>query len=257
MGELDRTLARTDHTWERPVTEQHFESVAPRYEALRDTDHDAVLLIRDRLPNEPLLGVDVGAGTGRYTELLQRVLPERSWVLAADRSHAMLTNCGGGPRMALRCEAERLPLADGSVDFVTTFNAVHHFDLERFTDEVARVLRPSGDLFIYTRTPEQNAKSIWGRAFPGFVSHESRLHDEATLVRSFGDLGAVETTSFTFARYATAARLAERVRGGAYSTFRRYRPDELEAALDRFIEHLGDRDVEWHDHNLLVHVHRS
>ena len=51
-------------------------------------------------------------------------------------------------------------------------------------------------------------------------------------------------------------RLVERVRGGAYSTFRRYRSDELESALDRFIEHLGDGDVEWHDHNLLVHVRR-
>jgi len=256
MGDLDRTLARTNPSSERQATEQHFASVAPRYEALRDTDHDAVLLIGDRLPNEPLLGIDVGAGTGRYTELLRRVLPERSWVLAADRSHAMLTSRGCEPGMALRCEAERLPLADGSVDFVTAFNAVHHFDLERFTDEVARVLRPGGDLFIYTRTPEQNAKSIWGQAFPGFVTHESRLRDEATLVRSFRDLGAVETTSFSFARYATAARLAERVRGGAYSTFRRYQPDELAAALDRFIEHLGDRDVRWHDHNLLVHVHR-
>ena len=256
MGDLDRSLARTNSWWERQAAERHFESVAPRYEALRETDHDAVLLIRDRLPNEPLVGVDVGAGTGRYTELLRRVLPERSWVLAADRSHAMLTSCGCQPGMALRCEAERLALADGSVDFVTAFNAVHHFDLGRFTGEVARVLRPGGDLFIYTRTPEQNARSIWGQAFPGFVSHESRLHDEATLVRSFGDLGAVETTSFSFARYATAARLAERVRGGAYSTFRRYRPDELEAALERFLEHLGDRDVEWHDHNLLVHVHR-
>jgi SAM-dependent methyltransferase len=192
------------------VAEQHFASVAPRYDALRDTDHDAVLLIRDRLPNEPLVGVDVGAGTGRYRELLRRVLPERSWVLAADRSHAMLTSRRCEPGMALRCEAERLPSADGSVGFVTTFNAVHHFDLGRFTDEVARVLRPGGDLFVYTRTPEQHAKSMWGRAFPGFVSHESRLHDETTLVRSFCGLGAVETTSFSFARYATAARLAER-----------------------------------------------
>jgi SAM-dependent methyltransferase len=167
----------------------------------------------------------------------------------------------GSPRVAgeataLRCDAERLPLAHESVDFVTSFNAVHHFDLRRFTREVARVLRPGGHLFVYTRTPEQNAKSIWGRAFPGFVTHESRLHDENTLVRTFRELGTVETTSFTFARCSTAARLAARVRGGAYSTFHRYRPDELEAALNRFLEHLGDRDVEWHDHNLLVHAQR-
>jgi ubiquinone/menaquinone biosynthesis C-methylase UbiE len=75
MGDLDRTLARTNSSRERQAAERHFESVASRYEALRETDHDAVLLIGDRLPNEPLLGVDVGAGTGRYTELLRRVAP--------------------------------------------------------------------------------------------------------------------------------------------------------------------------------------
>ena len=156
----------------------------------------------------------------------------------------------------LRCEAEQLPLVDRSVDFVTSFNAVHHFDLERFAREVARVLRPGGHLFVYTRTPEQNAESIWGRAFPGFLSHESRLQDETTLERVFGRLGAVEMTSFIFARRATAARLAERVRGGAYSTFRRYRADELEEALACFVERLDGGDVEWNDHNLLVHVQR-
>ena len=156
----------------------------------------------------------------------------------------------------LRCEAEQLPLVDRSVDVVTSFNAVHHFDLERFAREVARVLRPGGHLFVYTRTPEQNAESIWGRAFPGFLSHESRLHDETTLERVFGRLGAVEMTSFSFPRRATAARLAERVRGGAYSTFGRYRPDELEEALTCFLEHVDGGDVEWNDHNLLVHVQR-
>ena len=95
--------------------------------------------------------------------------------------------------MVLRCAAEQLPLADHSVDFVTTFNAIHHFDLDRFADEVARVLSRRGDLFVYTRTPEQNAASIWGRAFPGFTTHENRLHDETTLERAFAPLGTVET----------------------------------------------------------------
>ena len=256
---MNCTLARTNISWERQAAEQHFTSVALRYESLRDTDQDALLLIRARLPDRPLVGVDIGAGTGRYTQLLRRVLPDRSWVLAADRSHAMLASCGAGAAQGgavLRCEAEQLPLVDRSVDFVTSFNAVHHFDLERFTREVARVLRPGGHLFVYTRTPEQNAESIWGRAFPGFLSHESRLHDETTLERVFGRLGTVEMTSFIFPRRATAARLVERVRGGAYSTFGRYQPDELEEALACFLEHIDGCDVEWNDHNLLVHVQR-
>src|SRR4249919_3605001 len=64
-GELNRTLARTNTSRERQAAEQHFKSVAPRYDCLRDTDHDAVALIRARLPNRPLVGADVGAGTGR------------------------------------------------------------------------------------------------------------------------------------------------------------------------------------------------
>lgn len=254
-------MSRTNASWERrrAATEWHFAGVASRYQSLRDTDHDAVLLILDRLSDRPLLGVDVGAGTGRYTRLLQQALPDRSSLIAADLSHAMLCALGaeaeaGG--MVLRCAAEQLPVADRSVDFVTTFNAVHHFDLDRFAHEVARVLAPRGDLFVYTRTPEQNAASIWGRAFPGFTSHENRLHDEATLERAFGHLGTVETTMFSFARRATPAQLAERVWGGAYSTFRCYEPGELQQALDCFLQQLDGHDVQWHDQNLLVHVRR-
>ena len=45
-------------------------------------------------------------------------------------------------------------------------------DLGRFLAAGARVLKPGGLLFIYTRTPQQNARTIWGRYFPGFTEHE-------------------------------------------------------------------------------------
>ena len=253
-------MSRTKASREgRRAAESHFAVVASRYQSLRDTDHDAVIVICDRLPQRPLLGVDVGAGTGRYSTLLQAALPEGSSVIAADLSHAMLSALereAADRGTLLRCAAEQLPLADRSVEFVTTFNAVHHFDLDRFAHEVDRVLSQHGDLFVYTRTPEQNAASIWGRAFPDFTSHENRLHDEATLERAFAQLGTVELRTFRFARRATPARLAERVRGYAYSTFRCYEPGQLEDALDRFLRQLNGHDVEWHDHNLLVHVRR-
>lgn len=244
---------------ERLAAEQHFAVIASRYESLRDTDVEPVCHIRDRLPDGPLVGVDVGAGTGRYTELLVKLLADRASVVAVDRSQPMLVVLQHErPERAIACcEAERLPVAAGSVDFVTTFNAVHHFDLDRFVREVARVLDPRGHLFIYTRTPQQNALSIWGRAFPGFTSREHRLYDEATLRRSLRPLGAVDTRSFSFPRRATAARLAERVRGRAYSTFALYEHDELEDALARFLRTLdGHEELCWQDQNLLVHVHR-
>jgi ubiquinone/menaquinone biosynthesis C-methylase UbiE len=243
-------------------TERHFDRVASHYTSLRQTDDEAVYQIRDRLPSGPLIGVDVGAGTGRYTERLVKLLGDRASVHAVDLSAAMLLvllhDGMPGERPVACCQAERLPIADGSVDFVTTFNAVHHFDLDGFVQEAARVLAPGGHLFVYTRTPDQNADSIWGRAFPGFTSRENRLYDEATLRRSLRRLGTVDARSFSFSRRATPTKLAARVRGRAYSTFSLYDADELENALDSFLHDLGAHDeVCWQDHNTLLHVQRA
>jgi ubiquinone/menaquinone biosynthesis C-methylase UbiE len=256
---VNRTVSRQNAAWERRLAEQHFANVAPRYEALRETDDDAIVLIGDRLPDRPLVGADIGAGTGRYTELLRKEVPDGTTIIAVDLSHEMLralTRETYDSPPVVRCETERLPLRTGALDFVTTFNAIHHFDLDAFVDEMARVLRDDGQLFVYTRTPEQNAQSIWGQAFPGFLAHEQRLHSEGTLRSVLGRLGAVESRSFRFPRRATATRLAERVRGGGYSTFSLYDPRTLEDALQDFLTHVDGHEVEWHDENLLVHVRR-
>ena len=152
----------------------------------------------------------MGAGTGSYTEQLGLHLAGRASILALDFSDPMLRvlcrHEAAGVGAAVCCEAERLPIKDRSVDFVTTFNAVHHFDLERFVDEAARVLTADGQLFVYTRTPQQNAQSIWGQAFPGFASRETRLFDTATLHRALSPLGTVDIRSFDFARLETRRR---------------------------------------------------
>jgi ubiquinone/menaquinone biosynthesis C-methylase UbiE len=237
----------------------HFDTVAGTYRALRRTDDAPTLHIADRLPRHPVVAVDVGAGTGRYTERLREVMPEGSLVCAADLNAEMLTtltrNETAGDVIALRCGSEQLPLADHSVDVLTSFNSVHHFDLDRFVGEAIRVLKPDGDLFVYTRTPAQNAASIWGRQFPGFAARETRLLAESELQAALGRLGHVQTTSFRFTRHETPARLAQQVRGRHYSTFSLYENDELTAALDQFLGEIdGTEAVVWEDQNLLAHA---
>src|SRR5262245_36872649 len=165
------------------TTSDHFTQVASVYESLRTTDEAPVQWLRQLLPERPITGVDVGCGTGRYSKLLRALLPEGSLLIAADISAAMLaelqaSNHGRSWVAPLLSGAEGLPIRTGSLDLVTSFNSVHHFDLSRFLADAARVLRPDGQLFVYTRTPEQNARTIWGSYFPGFVEHERRLHTE-------------------------------------------------------------------------------
>ena len=239
----------------------HFERVAVVYESLRTTDEAPVRWIRQLLPDRPVTGLDIGCGTGRYTRLLRALLPGGSRLAAADVSAAMLAQlkaAGHGHArgvVPLLSSAEELPLRAASLDLVTAFNCVHHFDLGRFLTAAARVLAPGGQLFIYTRTPQQNARTIWGRYFPGFTEHEQRLHSEAALrdaVRRAGGLTVAATPTFHHPRTSTAERLRAQAEGRHYSTFSLYPPAELRAAIATFLACLPSREVSWVDEHLLV-----
>ncbi len=239
----------------------HFERVAAVYEALRTTDEAPVRAIRQLLPDRPVTGLDVGCGTGRYSRLLRGLLPDGSLLVASDVSPAMLAQLKAANRghargvVPLSSTAEQLPLRTASLDLVTAFNCVHHFDLGRFLTAAARVLAPGGQLFIYTRTPQQNARTIWGRYFPGFTEHEQRLHSEAALraaVKRTGGLTVAATQTFQHPRSSTAERLRAQAEGRHYSTFSLYPPAELRAAIATFLARLPGPEVSWVDEHLLV-----
>ena len=70
-------------------------------------------------------------------------------------TQARIRNGRAGPRARhLVGAVETLPFRTASCDVMTCFNAVRHVDLARFADEASRVLTPSGQLVVYTRTPE-------------------------------------------------------------------------------------------------------
>ena len=241
----------------------HFERVAAVYESLRTTDEAPVRRIRQLLPDRPVTGLDIGCGTGRYSRLLRGLLPDGSLLVASDVSAAMLAELEAGDHghavglVPLLSTAEELPVRTASLDLVTAFNCVHHFDLGRFLAAVARVLQPGGQLFIYTRTPQQNARTIWGRYFPGFTEHEQRLHSEAALrdaVRRTGGLKMIATQTFKHPRSSTAERLRAQAEGRHYSTFSLYTPDELRASIATFLARLPGPEVSWVDEHLLVVV---
>ncbi len=220
----------------------HFERVAAVYESLRTTDEAPVRRIRELLPDRPVTGLDIGCGTGRYSRLLRGLLPDGSLLVASDVSAAMLAELKAGNHghalgvAPLLSTAEELPLRSASLDLITAFNCVHHFDLGRFLTAVARVLAPGGQLFIYTRTPQQNARTIWGRYFPGFTEHEQRLHSEATFrdaVSRTDGLKVVATQTFNHPLYT---------------------PEELRESIAKFLARLPSPEVSWVDEHLLVVV---
>ena len=251
--DLDRTTRLSDH----------FAQVSTRYRALRELDLDAVRLISDVVarvadPGRPVRLLDVATGSGRYLDAVSQCLASALALevvpIGLDLSPAMLTQARirnrhtGLHARHLVASVETLPLRTASCDVMTCFNAVHHVDLARFAGEASRVLTPSGQLVVYTRTPEQNRRTIWGHHFPEFATRETRLHEVEDLrsaLLATGAFTSVRTQTVAWTVTTSLARLVDQATHYHYSTFRLYADDALRAAIDTFRQRVRQafRDV--------------
>ena len=123
------------------------------------------------------------------------------------------------------------------------------------------MLTPSGQLVLYTRTAEQNRRTIWGRYFPDFAALEKRLYAVAALretllaTRAFA---SVDVQTIPWRVTTSLSRLREQVNAYHYSTFRFYTPDRLQTALHTFERRVravvrdGSRITFDNDHVLVV-----
>ena len=230
----------------------HFAKVSARYRTLRELDVDAVRLISDVVaravdPGRPVRLVDIATGSGRYLDAVSHgvgaALAMNVVSIGLDLSLPMLQQArlraghAGLRARHLVGAVEMLPFRSASCDVMTCFNAVHHFDLARFAGEAARVLAPAGLLVVYTRTPEQNRRTIWGRHFPEFATRETRLYevnDVRAALDATGVFRAVRAQTVAWRVTTSLARLVEQATHYHYSTFRLYSEDTLRAAIDTF-----------------------
>lgn len=96
--------------------------------------------VRWALPPEARRVLDLGAGTGKLTEVLVDLGLD---VVAVEPSAPMRERIAGRAEV-LDGTAESIPLADGSVDAVLVGQAFHWFDADAALAEMARVVRPGG-----------------------------------------------------------------------------------------------------------------
>jgi SAM-dependent methyltransferase len=102
--------------------------------------------------------VDVGGGTGNYSAALR----EEGWEpLVIDRQPEMLAQAAAKGLETLQGDAQRLPLADASVDAVMLVSMLHHVeDQPAALAEARRILRPGGRLALMVFTRE-DITDLW------------------------------------------------------------------------------------------------
>jgi ubiquinone/menaquinone biosynthesis C-methylase UbiE len=182
MDEVHQRLARA------------FGSVAEAYDRGRPSfPREAVEWL---VGKNPATVLEVGAGTGKLTEQLVALghdvhatepVPEMLDIL---RRHLPDTRATCAP-------AEELPVADRSVDVVVAAQAFHWFDLDRALPEIARVLRPGGQIALVWNL--RNEKIPWVRKLGALIGNQELLsRDIAEPLVHSGLFGFVEEASFPF-----------------------------------------------------------
>ena len=91
--------------------------------------------------------VELGAGTGLATRQLAKIVADVCAVEPDERMLDAFLVEDSSVTLRQGC-AEDIPVADGCADGVYAFDAWHWVDLDRAVPEVARVLRPDGQLGV-------------------------------------------------------------------------------------------------------------
>lgn len=169
-----------------------FESIGADYDRYRPGFPDRAAEII--LPRAVRTVLDLGAGTGKFTELLTR-RAER--VVAVEPSEPMLEVLREKLPMvdAMLGSAERIPVADGSIDAVTVAQAFHWFDRDPACREIARVLAPGGVLGLLWN--HSDPACAWDRACHR-IAHPAVGESDATTASA-----ADELPGFEFVRHET------------------------------------------------------
>ena len=169
-----------------------FDRVARLYDRFAPpTDPEPIWggLARADRPVERVL--DLAGGTGRAARAIAAPVgrarsPE---TLVVDASRAMLDHAAERGTPAVRGDAGRLPLRNGSVDAVVVLDALHHLpEQEAALAEAARVLRPGGVLVIREFDP----RTLRGRALVAAeraVGFRSTFRGPDEWAATLGDVG--------------------------------------------------------------------
>lgn len=150
-----------------------YNAIGVTYNAYRNTDIRIVSILKDLLglPDGSTI-VDVGAGTGNYTNALASMGYK---LKAVEPSAVMREQTIPHPNVEwFAGSAESIPLPNASVDGLISTLAVHHFpDLPTAATEIWRVCG-NGPMVLFTIDPRRGEPFWFKEYFPGIYK---RLYD--------------------------------------------------------------------------------
>jgi SAM-dependent methyltransferase len=182
----------------------------------------------------PLVWLDLGSGTGRVTPSLASAFGGPAYgVEPSEKMRAQALAHAGHPAVTYAAgSAEDIPIPDASCDAALLFFVWHHVsDREVAAQELRRVVKPGGRLFVQENLSDKIPDVWWFRVMPEWRDVDAaQFRSEAEVRGDFTDAGwtLVAREEITWLRSASLAEDWERLKLRAVSAF----------------EHMGEEIVE-------------
>lgn len=133
---------------EQPHFKDYFSQQSQDYALFRPHYPDMLGKILSELSPDTQLALDVGCGSGQFSEVLANYFDQ---VIAIDGSAEQLAQAKPHSKIQyLQATAEDIPLVDQSVDVISVAQAAHWLDLDKFYAEVQRIAKPNAILALIT-----------------------------------------------------------------------------------------------------------
>jgi ubiquinone/menaquinone biosynthesis C-methylase UbiE len=190
----------------------------------------------------PLVGLDVGSGTGRFTPALARAFGGPvTGVEPSDRMREVAHAQSRHPEVCyLPGTAEELPVPSDSADYALMGWSWHHVqDRPRAARELARAIRSGGRLLLRTNFSDHHPRPWWLEYFPrGYEADASLFQPLHEVIATFTSAGwrVAGFGTVTEPSSGTRAEMLERLRLRTLSFFAQLDPDELETGFRRLEE---------------------
>ena len=187
----------------------------------------------------PLVWLDLGSGTGRMTPSLASAFggPAHG-VEPSDKMRAQALAHADHPAVTYAAgSGEHIPLPDASCDAALVFFVWHHVvDRDAAAQELRRVVKPGGKLFVQANFSDKMPDTWWFRVVPEWKQiDQAQFRSEAQVKGDFAGAGwsLVARDEVTWLRSANLAEDVERLRLQAVSVFEHTSQEIVEAGFAR------------------------
>ena len=192
---------------------------------------------------------DIGSGTGKFS---RQLLDMGSIVYSVepndDMRHVAETELSEYPNfISIHGDAENTTLESGLIDFITTAQAFHWFDVQKFRNECIRILKENGRAALIYNVRDksdilnQELYQIYSRYCPRFKGFSGGIVKDDTRIKDFFG-GYYDYLSFDNPLFFDKDRFVARSLSGSYSLkesdveYTKY----MDAIIDTFNRHSSD-----------------